>query len=44
LENTGIYSEPVIKVLKESFKLMVVNAADTKRSNKKRLIQMMLGG
>lgn len=36
LENTGIYSEPIIKILKKKFKLMVVNAADTKRSNKKK--------
>ena len=36
LENTGIYSEPAIKVLKSKFNLMVVNAADTKRSNKKK--------
>ena len=36
LENTGIYSEPVIKVLKSNFVLMAVNAADTKRSNKKK--------
>ncbi|MFV2015373.1 MAG: IS110 family transposase, partial [Candidatus Heimdallarchaeota archaeon] len=36
LENTGIYSEPVIKILKSKYKLMVVNASDTKRSNKKK--------
>ena len=35
-ENTGIYSEPVIKVLKSKFDLMVVNTADTKRSNNKK--------
>lgn len=36
LENTGIYSEPVINVLRKKFTLMVVNASDTKRSNKKK--------
>ena len=31
LENTGIYSEPVINILRKSFKLNVVNASDTWR-------------
>ena len=36
LENTGIYSEPIIHVLKYNFKVIVVNAADTKRKNLKK--------
>jgi transposase len=36
MENTGIYSEPVIAILKDFFTLCVVNASDTKRKNNKK--------
>ena len=39
MENTGIYTEPVIAVLHTEFEVEVVNAADTKRSNKKKTDQ-----
>ncbi|MFX0092274.1 MAG: hypothetical protein ACFFBD_10975 [Candidatus Hodarchaeota archaeon] len=36
LENTGVYSEPVITALKAHFRLHVINAADTKRANREK--------
>ena len=36
LENTGVYSEPIIHVLKYNFNVISVNAADTKRKNLKK--------
>ena len=36
LENTGVYSEPIVQVLRYSFKVILVNAADTKRKNLKK--------
>ncbi|MBR9707328.1 MAG: IS110 family transposase, partial [Candidatus Diapherotrites archaeon] len=36
LENTGVYHEPIVAVLKEDFEVFAVNAADTKRKNLKK--------
>jgi transposase len=36
MENTGVYSEPIIHVLKYNFKVISVNAADTTRKNLKK--------
>ncbi|MFX0094384.1 MAG: transposase [Candidatus Hodarchaeota archaeon] len=52
LENTGVYSEPVVMVLRGEIRVTVVNAADTKRKNRKKtdpedawwLSQLLLAG
>jgi len=36
MEHTGVYTEPVKKVLQENFRLEIVNPADVKRKNKKK--------
>ena len=36
MENTGIYTEPIEKILSEHFQTITVNAADVKRANKKK--------
>lgn len=36
LENTGVYSGPIIHILKYNFNVISVNAADTKRKNLKK--------
>ncbi|MFX0091471.1 MAG: transposase [Candidatus Hodarchaeota archaeon] len=36
MENTGVYTEPVVTTIKNHFRVHVVNAADTKRTNKKK--------
>ncbi|MFX0093468.1 MAG: IS110 family transposase [Candidatus Hodarchaeota archaeon] len=52
MENTGIYTEPVVTTLRTHFRVEVVNAADTKRKNRKKtdpedawwLSQLLLAG
>ena len=44
LENTGVYSEPIIQVLKYNFKVISVNAADTERKTLKKQIHLMQNG
>ncbi len=52
MENTGIYTEPVVTTLQNNFRLSVVNASDTKRKNLKKtdpedawwLSQLLLAG
>ncbi|MFX0094848.1 MAG: IS110 family transposase [Candidatus Hodarchaeota archaeon] len=52
MENTGVYTEPVVTTLRTHFRVEVVNAADTKRKNRKKtdpedawwLSQLLLAG
>ena len=52
MENTGIYTEAIEKILREHFQTITVNAADVKRANKKKtdpvdawwLAQLLLAG